>query len=140
MPLNALFVLNALRRNRRMNIDDINKEFYLPEAKLRATLERLTEAGLIEAIGNNKGRAYVLSAKMYHDPVKYVRQTDIDQIRYKELIMKLAKKKKTITRRDVVELLHVNPPQAYRLLQKLVVEKQLVLEGTTSAAKYSVQR
>lgn len=138
MPLNALLILNALKRNRRMNAEEICKEMHLPGAKLRATLERLTEAGLIEAIGNNKGRTYILSAKMYHDPVKYVRQTDIDQIRYKELIIKLAEKKKTISRKDVIELLHVNPPQAYRLLQKLVSEGQLILEGTTSAAKYSI--
>ena len=46
----------------------------------------------------------MLSAKMYHDPVKYVRQTDIDQIRYKELIMKLAEKKESITRKDVTVL------------------------------------
>ena len=75
---------------------------------------------------------------MYHDPVKYVRQTDIDQIRYKELIMKLAEKKGVITRKDVIELLHINPPQAYRLLQKLVSERQLSLEGRTSAAKYTL--
>ena len=71
ISLNALFVLNALKRNRRMSAEEIGKSLYLPEAKLRATLERLTEAGLIEAIGSNRGRTYVLSAKMYHDPVKY---------------------------------------------------------------------
>ena len=54
-----------------MSAEEIGKSLYLPEAKLRATLERLTEAGLIEAIGSNRGRTYVLSAKMYHDPVKY---------------------------------------------------------------------
>lgn len=139
MPLNALFVLNALKQNRRMNTEEISKELHLTGAKLRATLERLIEAGLIEAIGN-KGRTYILSAKMYHDPVKYVRQTDIDQIRYKELIIELAEKKKSISRKDVIELLHVNPPQAYRLLQKLVNEERLVLEGTTSAAKYSIRK
>ena len=103
-----------------MSAEEIGKSLFLPEAKLRATLERLTEAGLIEAIGSNRGRTYVLSAKMYHDPVKYVRQTDIDQIRYKELIMKLAEKKGIITRKDVIALLHVNPPQAYRLLQNRI--------------------
>ena len=71
ISLNALFVLNALKRNRRKSAEEIGKSLYLPEAKLRATLERLTEAGLIEAIGSNRGRTYVLSAKMYHDPVKY---------------------------------------------------------------------
>ena len=122
-----------------MSFEQINKELHLPETKLRATLERLTEAGLLEAMGMNRGRNYVLSAKMYHDPADYVRQTDIDQLRHKELIMKLAEAKGIITRKDVVGLLHVSPPQAYRLLQKLVKEGRLALAGTTSAAKYTIQ-
>ena len=136
MPLNALFVLNMLKRNRRMNAEEMNRELHLPEAKLRATLERLTEAGLIEAMGSGRGRNYVLSARMYHDPAEYVRQTDIDLIRHKELIIKLTEQRGYVTRKDVVELLRVTPPQAYRLLQKLVKEGRLILEGKNNAAKY----
>ena len=136
MPLNALFVLNILKQNRRLNTEAINQELHIPEAKLRASLERLTEAGLIEAMGSGRGRTYVLSAKMYLDPAEYVRQTDIDQIRYKELIMKLAEKKQSITRKDIIELLHVSPSQAYRLLQKLVSDGKLVLEGKKKDSHY----
>ena len=139
MPLVSLFVLNLLKQNRRMNAEAINQELHLPEAKLRATLERLTEAGLIEAVGSGRGRNYALSAKMYLDPAEYVRQTDIDQIRYKELIMKLAEKKESITRKDVVELLYVSPPQAYRLLQKLVKGGRLALEGNKNGSRYTVK-
>ena len=121
-----------------MTLESINQEIHLPEARARATLERLAEAGLLEALGNGRGRNYVLSAKMYRDPVEYVRQTDIDQLRYKELVLKLAAKKKKLTRKDGIELLHVSPPQAYRLLQKLVKENSLVLEGTTSGAYYRI--
>lgn len=138
MPLNALLILNTLKQGRRMTLESINQEIHLPEARARATLERLAEAGLLEALGNGRGRNYVLSAKMYRDPVEYVRQTDIDQLRYKELVLKLAAKKEKITRKDVIELLHVSPPQAYRLLQKLVKENSLVLEGTTSGAYYRI--
>ena len=70
MPLVSLFVLNLLKENRRMNAEAINQGLSLPEAKLRATLERLTEAGLIEAMGTGRGRNYVLSAKMYLDPAE----------------------------------------------------------------------
>lgn len=136
VSLNALFVLNMLKQNRRMNAEDLNRELHLPEAKLRATLERLTEAGLIEAMGNGRGRNYVLSARMYHDPAEYVRLTDIDLIRHKELIVKLTEQRGSVTRKDVVELLHVTPPQAYRLLQKLVKEGRLILEGKNNAARY----
>ncbi len=136
MPLNALLVLNMLRQKRRMNAEEMNRDLHLPEAKLRATLEKLAEAGLIEAMGSGRGRSYVLNARMYHDPAEYVRQTDIDLIRHKELIIRLTEQKGSVTRKDVVELLHVTPSQAYRLLQKLVREERLVLEGKNNAARY----
>ena len=101
-------------------------------------MERLTESGLVDAIGNGRGRAYVLSVKAYNDPIQYVRQTDIDVVRHKELVLTLARKKDCITRKDVIELLHVSGPQAYRLLKKLVDEGSLVASGSTSAAKYMV--
>ena len=66
----------------------------------------------------------------------YVRQTDIERIRYPELILKLAETQGTITRGDVVELLHVTPPQAYRLLQKLVKKGELVQTGTMRNTSY----
>ena len=51
---------------------------------------------MIEAIGQSNTRYYVLSANVYkkqQNTIGYVRQTDIDKIRYNELILKLAKKK-----------------------------------------------
>ena len=140
MPLNSLFIMNALKQGRRMTMTEIGQVINLSDTKMRATLERLTESGLIEAIGNGRGRAYVLSARMYRHPAEYVRQTDIDQLRYRELVMKLAETKKIIKRKDVVELLHVSPPQAYRLLQKLTQEGILKQNGNTSAAHYIIRR
>jgi ATP-dependent DNA helicase RecG len=138
MPLNSLLLLNLLKQGRRMTTEAINKELRLPEGRVRATAERLTEDGLLEAIGNGRGRAYILSSKMYRDPAAYVRQTDIDQLRHRELILKLAQTRGSISRKDVIELLHINGPQAYRLLRKLVEDNELVLEGNTSAARYKI--
>ena len=140
ISLNALFVLNTLKHCRRMSLGEICAECNIPEAKLRSTVERLTEAGIIDGIGNGRGRVYVLSAKAYKDPAQYVRQTDIDGIRYSELIIKLAQAKEYITRKDVVDLLHVSGPQAYRLLKKLENSKQLIRNGNTSAARYIVAK
>ncbi len=140
VSLNALFVLNALKHHRRMSLNEISTECNIPETKLRSTVERLTEAGIIDGMGNGRGRVYVLSAKAYKDPAQYVRQTDIDVIRYSELIMKLAQTKEYITRKDVVELLHVSAPQAYRLLKKLESNNQLMHNGATSATRYTLAK
>ena len=136
VSLNALFVLNALKHNRRMSLSEICAECNIPDVKLRPTVERLTEAGIVDGMGNGRGRVYVLSAKAYKDPMQYVRQTDIDVIRYTELVLKLAQTKEYLTRKDVIDLLHISPPQAYRLLKKLVDSGKLTRNGNTSAAQY----
>lgn len=140
VPLNALLVLNLLRQSRRMTTAEISKEAHIPEAKMRATLEYLTETGIIEAIGTGRGRTYILSAKSYKDPAKYVRQTGIDQLRFPELVMKLAKQQGYVSRKDVVELLHISPSQAYRLLRKMVEDGQLTRQGNTISARYYIEK
>ena len=140
ISLNALFILNILKHNRRMYLSEISSECNIPEAKLRSTIERLTESGIVDGLGNGRGRVYVLSAKAYKNPTQYVRQTDIDSIRYTELILKLAQTKEFITRKDVIELLRVSGPQAYRLLKKLEVSGDLVRNGNTSGAKYKITK
>ena len=136
MPFNSLLILNELKQYRRMTVHEISDHTHIPEAKVRAAVERLTEAGVLEASGNNKGRTYVLSAKVYRDKTAYVRQTDIDAVRYPELVLKLAATKGKITRKDVITLLHVTPSQAYRILQKLEKSGELSREGTTRNAAY----
>lgn len=59
-----------------------------------------------------------------------------DQLRHRELVLKLTQKKGVITRKDVVDLLHITAPQAYRLLKKMVEAEELIATGTTSGAKY----
>lgn len=137
MPLNALLALNALKQARRMTAAELSRETRIPETKLRATMEHLLESGLIEAMGTGRSRVYLLGARSYQDPVKYVRQTDIDQLSYPELVEKLARQKGAITRKDVVELLHLSSSQAYRLLQKMVREERLARRGKTSSVHYT---
>ena len=136
LPFHSLLLLNELRQFRRMTARELAEYTHLPEAKVRVAAERMTEAGLLEASGNGRGRTYIMSAKTYRDKAAYVRQTDIDAVRYPELVMKLAETKGKISRKDVAALLHVSPPQAYRILKKLEAEKLLVREGTTRNTSY----
>jgi ATP-dependent DNA helicase RecG len=65
-----------------------------------------------------------------------VRQTGIDKLRYSELVLKLARTQGYVTRGNAAELLRVTPPQAYRILEKLVADKKLYLDGKGRYAKY----
>ena len=69
--------------------------------------------------------------------VGYIRQTGIDAVKYEAWIMELLQKQGgKITRDNVVELLNVSPPQAYRLLKKLSDKGKLKLVGKGRAAYY----
>lgn len=134
-----LLILNLLRAKHRMMHQELAGAAGVPVYKLSSTLETLVEAGLVEAMGKGQVRHYMLSARVYgsqKNVMGYVRQTDIDAIRFPELIEKLAKKQGSVTRADVAELLHLSPSQAYHQLDKLKKQGRLVLKGRGKTAHY----
>ncbi|SFR83300.1 ATP-dependent DNA helicase RecG [[Clostridium] aminophilum] len=80
-----------------------------------------------------------MSPKVYSTKSKnigYVRQVDIDETRYPELIINMAKSNEFISRADVIQLLHVDENKAYRLLKALVEQKLLEPINKGRYAKY----
>ena len=118
--LGRSLILSALQSQRRLTIGEIEEVTNIGEIRAKAVVEKLVEAGLVEASGNSKARFYILSSKVYKEQdniVGYVRQTGIDAVKYEAWIMELIQKQNgKITRDNVVELLNVTPSQAYRLL------------------------
>jgi len=140
-PIYSLLVLNALRKYSKASIQDLANEMNIDDARTRATLEILVGSGLVEAGGTGRGRYYMLGHKYYEekkDMATYVRQIGIDEIRYEEMVLRLAKEQGSIKRADVVKLLQVTPPQAYRLLARLVRNGKLYLEGKGAGAQYHI--
>lgn len=142
LPINSLLILSALQNQRRLTISELSEITNVAEMRIKANVEKLVEAGLVEATGNNKSRSYILSSKVYKEQdnmVGYVRQTGIDAVKYEAWIMELVKQQNgTITRDNVVELLNVTPSQAYRLLKKLTGKNKLKLIGSGRAAHYEL--
>lgn len=99
------------------------------------------ECGLVEAIGSGRGRSYILSPRAYgkENTAAYVRQKGIDERRYAELVLELAKKQEKIKRADVIALLHISPAKAFRVLQHLAKEEKLSLHGKGAGAYYTVK-
>ena len=83
----------------------------------------------------------MLSSKAYgtDKAAAYVRQKGIDEIRYPELVLELARKQGEVRRADVVTLLHISAPKAYRLLRRLQEEGKLALHGKGAGAYYTVR-
>ena len=76
---------------------------------------------------NNKAKA-----------IGYVRQKDIDEARYPEMIINMVKKSEFIARADVVNLLHVNEDKAYHLLKSLAKQGALTMVNKGRYAKYKL--
>lgn len=142
LPIYSLLVLNALKNLSKSSVHDVAEYLKIDETRARVCLETLAGSGIIEAGGSGRGRYYLLGSDYYRsidNAPEYVRRKDIDAIRHSELTMQLAKQQGTIARKDVINLLHITPPQAYRLLQKLVEEGKLSLVGHGVGAKYVVK-
>ena len=143
LPIYALLVMNTIKQLNRASVNEIGADLKVDESKIRVVLESLTESGLVEAVGSGRGRYYMIGSKYYQqskNAAAYVRQKDIAPIRYEELVLELAKHQPAIKRADVVNLLHVTPPQAFRILQKLTKSEKLVLQGSGAGAQYVLKK
>jgi ATP-dependent DNA helicase RecG len=142
MSVNKLLVLYTIAKFSRVGLDMIATDSKLNIGRVKSIVEKLVENGLVEAVGSNKNREYILSGKVYketNNSIKYVRQTGIDKVRYPELVLKLASEKGKITRSDVAELLQLTPPQAYRIIQKLIKDDKLELVGSGRNSSYVIK-
>lgn len=141
LPIYSLLILNVLKQLHQATLHEISQVLKREESRLKVVLETLVESGLVEALGNGRGRNYMLSSKAYgaDKAAAYVRQKGIDEIRYPELVLELARKQGEVRRADVVTLLHISAPRAYRLLRRLQEEGKLALHGKGAGAYYTVR-
>ncbi|MBO4562776.1 MAG: AAA family ATPase, partial [Clostridia bacterium] len=107
-----------------------------------SAIENMIEQGLIESSGKGKDRTFIFSERVYRENkkgIQYVRQTDIDRIRFPEMVMKLANTQNgVVNKHDVVELLKVTPAQAYAILESLCKEGKLELLCGGRYSKYGI--
>ena len=145
LSLNSLLVLNTLKDLPKSTVSQIAEAISISEIAIKAILDNYIGAGIVEGFGNGKNKTYILSPKVYRTQaakIGYVRQVDIDETRYPELIINLAKNTDFLSRADVVQLLHVSPSKAYNLLKKLVEQGTLerVNKGHYSKYRYVGKR
>ncbi len=139
LSLNSLLVLNTLKDIPKSTIGQIAEAINISDTAVKGILDTLIEASIVDGFGNGKNRTYILSPKVYKTQtgrIGYVRQVDIDETRYPELIVNLAKNTDYLSRADVIQLLHVSPSKAYTLLKKLVLQGVLEPINKGHYAKY----
>lgn len=142
LPINTLLVLNMLKDMPRSDIKQLSEALNLSEILIKTVLDKSIENGLVEAYGVGRSRNYILAHNLFEDRAKsigYVRLRDIDEVRYSELILNLARSNNFISRADVVNLLHVKDSKAYSLLKKLTDEGHLIPINKGRYAKYKIK-
>ena len=144
LSIYTLMILSVLNTERRSTVDRIVEITNLSENKVRSSIENMIELGLVEASGKGKSRTFILGRKVYREnkeTIQYIRQTDIDDIRYPELVMKLASTQNgIISKQDVAELLKVSTPQAYRIIRQLEEEGKIELLCRGRHSKYRLKQ
>ena len=140
MPIDSLIILSRLREERRLTTADLAPSVQKPEPNVRATLEKLVETGFLEPHGTGRGRTYTLSAKLYRragQKAEYIRQAGFSPIQQEQMVLSYIKKHGSIKRGDVMDLCHLNGPQAYRLIKKLADEGKIKKSGERRHAVYT---
>jgi len=143
MPIDSLIILSRLRNERRLRTTDLARSVQKPETVVRGTLEKLVEAGMVEAHSTGKGRTYTLSVKVYQgadQKAAYVRQVGFDAIQQEQMVLNFIDTHGSIKRADVIELCHISPDQAYKLLAKLKKKDLIKQAGERKGAIYERAR
>jgi ATP-dependent DNA helicase RecG len=141
MPLDSLIILSRLRQERRLTTTDLAPSIQKSEQEARAALEKLSEAGLVEAHGGGRVRAYTLSAKVYRNTgqkAAYIRQAGFDPIQQEQMVLSYIDKHGAIKRADAAELCRISLPQAYHLLKRLKNEGKIIQHGMKRHAYYTL--
>lgn len=139
LPIDSLIALAALREFKRLTAEGLAQHIQRDTARAKRTLEALTEAGLVEAHGNTRGRSYTLSAPVYSvvsDKVAYTRQVGFGPIQHEQMVLSYIRQHGQIKRAVVMDLCRLTEGQAKQLLRRLVSSDKIRLQGAARASAY----
>lgn len=139
MPIDSLIILSRLRYERRLTTMDLTAYTQKSEQATRTTLEKLVEAGQVEAHGTGRGRTYTLGAKVYrHSGRKaaYIQQAGFDPIQQEQMVLAYIHKHGSIKRAEAADLCRISPFQASRLLRRLTDLGQTMPKGKGKGTIY----
>ena len=146
MPLDGLLVLACLRTERRLAAAGIASAVPLPGARIRASLERLVESGLVDAHGAGASRMYTLGAEMRGAtedaagrPVR-MRPAESDRAQRERLVLQHLAAHDSIRTQDAMALCRLGRGQAYRLLSGLVRQGKIRRAGAGRSTFYLLSR
>jgi ATP-dependent DNA helicase RecG len=139
VTVEEMVVLNAIERERRVGIGRAAELIQRHEGAARAVLERLVEAGVLEAREERRERVYYFSAATYRAlgaPAAHVRLKGIEPIQREQMILQYVDSHGRITRSQAADLCQVGGREARAVLERLVKRGDLVVRGERRGSYY----
>lgn len=142
LPIDSLIALAALREQKRLSVDELAKYIHRDAIQAKRTLERLVEAGLVAAHGSVRDRSYTLSAEVYRargEHVAYTRQAGFSDLQREQMVLSYIRHHGRVQRNQVMELCHLSPDQASKLLRRMRDAGTLIQHGTRRGTYYTLR-
>ncbi|HEU4584750.1 MAG TPA: ATP-binding protein [Gemmatimonadaceae bacterium] len=139
VTVDEMLVVNAVDRERRLELARAAELVQRSEPATRAILERLVEAGVLEARSERRERVYHFSAATYRAlgrPAEHVRLTGIEPIQREQMILQFVDSHGRITRSQAADLCQIGGREARSILERLVNRGDLVVRGEKRGAYY----
>jgi ATP-dependent DNA helicase RecG len=144
MPVNRvsvdeMLIVNAVDRERRLELARAAELIQRSESATRSVLERLVESGILEARSERRERVYHFSAATYRAlgrPAEHIRLTGIEPIQREQMILQFVDAHGRITRSQAADLCQIGGREARAVLEKLVNRNELVVRGEKRGAYY----
>lgn len=141
LPIDSLIALSALRELKRVTADELATRIQRDPVSAKRTLEALTEAGLVEAHGQTRGRTYTLSASVYQqqgEQAAYTRQAGFTALQNEQMVLSYVRQHGRIGRADIMALCRLSEGQAKALIKRMRDTALLELEGAGRGASYRI--
>jgi len=123
ITVEEMLVVNAVDRERRIDVARAAALVQKGEAAARAVLERLVETVALEGRREHGARAYMLSAATYRAlgaPSAHTRLRGIEPIQQEQMVLQYVRAHGSITRSAVADLCQLGSVEARLLLRRLL--------------------
>ena len=131
MPIDSLLALSALRDGE-LTVQELAVVLKKGETATRGVIGVLLREGMIEQRVEGKVHVYFLG-KAYHqevgEEVAYTKMVGIDRIRHKEMVLEFLQHHGRIVNREAMKLCDLSRNCAYKLLDKMVRDNEIVKKG-----------
>ncbi len=139
VTVDEMLIVNAIERERRINVPRAASLMQRSAGAARSVLERLVESGVLEGRDEKRERLYHFSAATYRalgEPAAHVRLRGIEPIQREQMILQFVDSHGRITRSQAADLCQVGPREARAALERLVKRGDLVVRGERRGSYY----